>query len=72
MNVDTPWSIYTSHSVIQHGLHFCMCGRLIAVALYLLHYTYHAIPNEEWWTMSWLLAVWCALVLSVAESWNSH
>ena len=24
-NVDTPWSIYTSHSVILHGLHFCMC-----------------------------------------------
>ena len=64
MNVDTHWSIYTSHSVILHGLHFCMC----AAYLHLLHYTYHAILNEEWWTMTLLLAVWCALVPSVAES----
>ena len=47
-------------------LHVC------AAYLHLLHYTYHAIPNEEWWTMSLLLAVWCALAPSVVESWKSE
>ena len=56
----------TSHSVILRDLHVC------AAYLHLLHYTYHAIRNEECWTMSLLLAVRCAFVPSVAESWKSH
>ena len=33
VNVDAPWSISASHSVILRGLHFCMC----AAYLLLLH-----------------------------------
>ena len=58
----------TSHSVILRDLHFCMCVRLICTGCII-----RIMPSEmkNWWTMSLLLAVWCAFVPSVAESLKS-